>query len=310
MAVQPDRWGVVFNPKAGGKKAKKRWTDILEYMEERGVKFDYMQSEGFGSVERLVRTLADNGYRTIVVVGGEGAINDAVNGIMRSDAEDKGGIALGIIPNGIANDFARYWEMDTDDYRKAVDMIIDKRTRKIDVGVVKYNVNGKAVTRYFVNALYMGLIGRIVRITHGTKRFWGVPLFSYFSSLFLLIWERKMYKMHLQVNGEDISGKIMAIAIGSSRGYGLTPSAVPYNGWLDVSVIYRPELGDLVKAVWMLTRGRFLNHRNVKPYRTRKVRILDAQYTEISLDGRVLKEQAFPMRVYIDHEVLTLIIPK
>ena len=58
-------------------------------MESRKVVFDYVQSEGFGSVERLARTLANNGYRTIVVVGGDGAINDAVNGIMSSSAEDK-----------------------------------------------------------------------------------------------------------------------------------------------------------------------------------------------------------------------------
>ena len=59
-------------------------------------------------MERLARTLANNGYRTIVVVGGDGAINDAVNGIMSSSAEDKENIALGIIPNGIGNDFAKY----------------------------------------------------------------------------------------------------------------------------------------------------------------------------------------------------------
>ena len=46
--------------------------------------FDYVQCEGFGSVERLARTLANNGYRTIVIVGGDGAINDAINGIMTS----------------------------------------------------------------------------------------------------------------------------------------------------------------------------------------------------------------------------------
>lgn len=65
-------------------------------MEERKVQFDYVQSEGFGSIERLARTMANNGYRTIVVVGGDGAINEAVNGIMHSEVEDKRDIALGL----------------------------------------------------------------------------------------------------------------------------------------------------------------------------------------------------------------------
>lgn len=107
-------------------------------MESRKVVFDYVQSEGFGSVERLARTLANNGYRTIVVVGGDGAINDAVNGIMSSSAEDKENIALGIIPNGIGNDFAKYWGLDEDNYKQAVDWVINRRLRKIDVGVVTF----------------------------------------------------------------------------------------------------------------------------------------------------------------------------
>ena len=80
MAIEPTRWGVIYNPKAGSRKAQKRWKEIRDYMESREVQFDYVQSEGFGSVERLSRTMANNGYRTIVVVGGDGALNDAVNG--------------------------------------------------------------------------------------------------------------------------------------------------------------------------------------------------------------------------------------
>ena len=115
--------------------------------------------------------------------------------------------------------------------------------------------------------------------------------------------------MHLKVNDEHISGRIMAVAIGSGRGYGLTPSAVPYNGWLDVSVIYRPELRQLISGLWMLQRGRLLNHKTVKPYRTRCVKILRAQNAEISLDGRLWFDRHFPIEVTIAPEALTLIIP-
>ena len=84
MAVEPNRWGVIYNPKAGTRKVQKRWDEIRGYIESRGVDFDYVHSEGYGSVERLARTLANNGYRTIVVVGGDGALNDALNGILAS----------------------------------------------------------------------------------------------------------------------------------------------------------------------------------------------------------------------------------
>ena len=277
-------------------------------MEERGVLFDYLQSEGYGSVERLARMLANNGYRTIVVVGGDGAINDAVNGIMTSSVERKDEIALGIIPNGMGNDFAKYWGLDEDDYKQAVDWIINRRLRKIDVGRVGYCNESVCSTRYFVNAMYIGLGARMVWISNGTRRFWGMQWLSFLSSMILLLFERKLYRVHLKLNGEHIRGKIMTVCIGSARGYGLTPSAVPYNGWLDVSVVYRPQLLQLLSGLVLLLRGRLLNHKTVKPYRTRKVKVLRAMNADVSLDGRILHEEC-PLEVRIVPEGLTLIIP-
>lgn len=309
MAVELNRWGIIYNPKAGSRKAQKRWTKIREYMESKNVMFDYVQSEGFGSVERLSRTLANNGYRTIVVVGGDGAINDAVNGIMHSDVANKNDIALGIIPNGIGNDFAKYWGLDSDDYKGAVDVLINRRLRRVDVGVFNYFNGDEHISRYFLNAVYMGLGARIVMITNETKRFWGIPLISYLSSLVLVAFERKLHRTHLKLNDEHIRGRIMAVAIGSCRGYGLTPSAVPYNGWLDVSVIYRPQLRELISGLWMMQQGRLLNHKIVKPYRTKSVKILRAQNAEVSIDGRLWTDKNYPVEVTIEPEALTLIIP-
>ena len=53
MSVEPDKWGVIYNPKAGTRKVQKRWKEIKAYMDSKGVSYDYVQSEGFGSVERL-----------------------------------------------------------------------------------------------------------------------------------------------------------------------------------------------------------------------------------------------------------------
>ena len=310
MAIENNRWGIIYNPKAGSRKTQKRWNKIREYMEERGVLFDYLQSEGYGSVERLARMLANNGYRTIVVVGGDGAINDAVNGIMTSSVERKDEIAFGIIPNGIGNDFAKFWGLDEDDYKTAVDWIINRRLRKIDVGRVGYTQGDVCGMRYFINAMYIGLGARMVWISNGTRRFWKMQWLSFLSSMILLLFERKLHRVHLKINGEHIRGKVMTVCIGSARGYGLTPSAVPYNGWLDVSVIYRPGLFQLVKGLWLLLQGRILTLKVVKPYRTRKVKVLRAMNAEVSLDGRMLLEHECPLKVRILPEAMTLIIPK
>ena len=280
MSAEPEKLGVIYNPKAGTRKVQKRWKEIKEYIDSKGVPYDYVQSEGFGSVERLAGILANNGYRTIVVVGGDGALNDVINGIMLSNAPDKENIAIGIIPNG----------------------------RKIDVGTCYYYDGEKHLTRYFLNAINIGLGARIVKITDQCKRFWGVKFLSYFMALLSIIFERKLYRMHLKINGEHIRGRIMTVCIGSAWGYGQAPSAVPYNGWLDVSVIYRPELLQLWSGLWMLIQGRILNHKVAMPYRTQKVKVLRAQNASVDLDGRIL-DRHFPLDISVLHEAITLIIP-
>lgn len=308
MAVEKDRWGIIYNPKAGTKKVQKRWLKIREYLNERNVLFDYLQSESYQSVERLSCMLANNGYRTIVIVGGDGALNDAINGILNSKAEHKSEIALGIIPNGIGNDYAAYWEIDFDDYRKAIDCIIERRLRKVDVGVCTYYDGKESVSRYFLNAVQIGLGARMVNISNQAHRFWGVRWLSFWISFFLLLFERTLYRVHLRINDEHIRGNVMAICIGSARGYGLTPNAVPYNGWLDVSVIYRPELLQLISGMWMMLRGRILNYKMLKPYRTKRVLVLRAQNAQVSLDGRILP-QKLPLKIGIRPEAIHFVIP-
>ena len=307
MSVEAGKWGVIYNPKAGTRKVQKRWKEIKEYMDQKGVAYDYVQSEGFGSVERLAGILANNGYTTIVVVGGDGALNDAINGIMLSNAEHKEDIAIGIIPNGIGNDFARYWDIGMD-YKQAVDWIIKNRHRKIDVGFCNFYDGEKHQRRYFLNAINIGFGARIVKVTDGTKRFWGVKFLSYLAAFFLLFFERNLYRMHLRIDDEHIRGRIMTVCVGSACGYGQTPSAVPYNGWLDVSVIYRPQLLQTMSGLWMLIQGRILNHKVVKSYRTKKVKVLRAKNAAVDLDGRILPKH-FPLEIGILPEKITLIIP-
>ncbi|MBQ2877362.1 MAG: acylglycerol kinase family protein, partial [Bacteroidaceae bacterium] len=92
------RWGIIYCPKVGVMKPMKRWYEIRDYLKVRGIDYDLIQSENFKSIERLSRVLADNGYETIVLVGGDGALQDAINGIMASPNRLK--ISFGLIPNG------------------------------------------------------------------------------------------------------------------------------------------------------------------------------------------------------------------
>ncbi len=80
---ETNRIGVIYNPHSGFDKSRKRWELIKKYMEKKGVQYDFLQSETPDSVERLAKMMCENGYGTIVVVGGDGSLNRAVNAIMQ-----------------------------------------------------------------------------------------------------------------------------------------------------------------------------------------------------------------------------------
>lgn len=306
MSMQNNRWGIIYCPKEGMTGSQKYWQSIRKYLKEKDIHYDFVQSEDKSSVERLAAMLASNGYTTIVVVGGDAALYRALNGLFTVDFQHFSGISLGVIPYGWANDFARFWGLSDDDYKKAVDTIIAHRVRKVDVG---YCQNEEGTRRYFLNCVNVGLVANIMKIKHKTQRFWGMRSLSFFSSMFLLLFQRMETVMHLKVNQDEINKKVMTVCIGNSWGYGQTPSGVPYNGWLDVSIVSHPELTKMFEGLWLLIWGRFLNYKNVKVYRTRKVHIYEHHKSCVSLDGAVWEDSKGALEVGIIPECLNFIIP-
>lgn len=303
--INRHRWGIIYCPRIGSFSPRKRWNEIRDYLKERHVEFDYIQSEDYTSLERQARMLADNGYETIVVVGGDGALQDVINGIMNS--ENAGRVSLGIIPNGIANDFASYWGLPLHDYRMAVDCIIAHRVRGVDVGCCTYSNEDGEQVRYFLNVLNLGLTARVVEIAN-QKRFLFAKMGSILRSLFHLLFFRQSYRMRFRLNSQLVDKNFMMLCIGNSRGYGMTPSAVPYNGYLDVSAIRMPKLFGMIHGLAMVYRRRIMNFELMEPFRTQEIVIEDVGGARAGIDGRMF-EPAYPMRVTVKPEALNLIIP-
>lgn len=303
--VNRHRWGIIYSPKAGTVRPMKRWREIREYLVEKGVEYDFLESENYGSAERQARMFADNGYETIVVVGGDGVLQDALNGILSS--EHAGNVSLGIIPNGIANDFASYWGLQFGDYKTAINCIIARRIRKVDVGCCSYNTDSGEEKRFFLNALNVGLSARIVEMANEKQ-----SLFAKFvcriTGLVYMLFHRRSFNMRFHLNNQTVDQKLMMLCIGNSVGYGLTPSSVPYNGWLDVSAIRKPKLFSLLEGLLMLVHRRILNYELVTPFRTAEIFIESLGGATVAIDGRSFSPE-MPMKVTVEPEKLNLIIP-
>ena len=98
--INENKWGILYCPK-NGFESRKYWEKIQKCLCEFEIDFDFVQSENSGSVERLVNMLISNGYKTIVIVGGDSALNDAVNCLMNVEKDLRDQITLGVIPHGI-----------------------------------------------------------------------------------------------------------------------------------------------------------------------------------------------------------------
>ena len=253
---------------------------------------------------------AVRGYKTIIIMGGDSALNDAVNCLMQEEKNVRDSIAIGIIPNGGLNDFARFWGFKESHPEQTVEWLQKRRIRKIDLGCIRYqNKKGENCHRYFANCVNIGLSADIMNLRRQAHSMLGSTTLSFIVSLVMMLFHRLDYKMHLRINSEEIKRRVMTICIGSGPGYGQTPSAVPYNGLLDVSAVYHPEVLQLLGGLWLLFTGRFLNHHCVHPFRTREVEVTEAKHALVGVDGRLISTPSGSYRIEVEQEVINFLIP-
>lgn len=310
MAIDNKRWGIVYCPKSNALRPQKYWERIERSLQANGVEYDYVQSENSASVSRLVKMFINTGYKTIVIVGGDSALNDTVNCMMQTDSQLRGEISLGLIPNGLMNDFAHFWNMREGEEERIIKALKKRRVKKLDLGCMRYtNKDGEACRRYFLNCVNIGFIAAIMNLRRKTRRLFGSRTLSFLFSFALLIFQRLDYKMHLKINTDVIKRKVMTVCVGNSLGYGQTPNAVPYNGQLDVSVVYHPEMTQLFEGIYLFLRGKFLNHKSVHPYRTKKVEVFTAEHAMVGIDGRLMKTPVGKFTLAIEPESINFLLP-
>lgn len=310
MTAKSNTWAVIYCPKTGAFRPHKRWQRIERCLKEQQVKYDFVQSENAAGVGRLVKMMVDNGYHYIIIVGGDSALNDAANAIMMVPAKERENVRLGVIPNGRFNDFAHFWDYQENDVEQVIKSLKKGNTRKIDLGCIRYtNKNGERCHRYFLNSLTIGLVASVMNMRRKTRSIIGSKTLAYIPSTLLMIFQRLEYKMHLNINADEVKRKVMTVCIGNASGYGFTPSAVPYNGLLDVSVVYHPQMAQLFEGLYLLYSGKILNHKSVHPYRTREITVQKAERASIGIDGRLMNTPVGPFCVCVEQEVLHFIVP-
>jgi diacylglycerol kinase (ATP) len=288
------KWGVIVNPHSGNKISLNKWNTIYYMLKKAEIHFDSHFTNAPGHAVVLAKNLVEKGYTKILVVGGDGTLNEAVNGIYSSDIspEKKKQVLIGIIPSGTGNDWGRFWGIKRN-YKKAVDYLHKGKIQPIDLGLCSYSYREETMERYFINAAGCGFDGTVVYVTNFLKNFLGGRKWVYSFAVLATAFIYKVKKIELQFNGETIHDKIYTLSIGNGcyTGGGIkqTPDAVPYDGLFDVTIVRKPSFFQIITGLVYLFQGRLLEHPCVKAIKTTAFSISGNKKIKVEADGLMIE---------------------
>ena len=296
--MEKSRARVICNPTSGGGSYDPdEIRDELESLE-----VEWVQTEGpddaIGAAEEWREGL-------LIVAGGDGTINDVVNGLGRADFPE--GVTLGILPAGTGNDLAATLCI-PEDPGLAEDVIRQNRQRRLDVARVRSEGIGE---RFFINVATGGLGAEISDANdEELKKRWGK--LSYLRASLEVARDFDVRDLTLYLDGEERRVKAVNIAVGNCRytggGWPATPKANPEDGLLDVVVIEALGVADLLElAPAALSESDYLDSDGVLFVRAKEIRVeTQPPGLEFTVDGEIIGNE--PARFSILPQALNVLV--
>jgi diacylglycerol kinase (ATP) len=280
----------IVNPIAGSGRAHGIVPRIAAWLEERRIEARVLETREPGHAERLAAAAADLGHDRVVAVGGDGTVQEVINGLLNSGIGSDGGPpALGVIPAGRGNDLARSVMLPIDPMA-CLPIALGPTMHPFDVGRARSSDGSQ---RYFGAAGGVGFDAEVAYTMAVHRRFWMRGEAGYF--LGTLNELRRYHNSELQVtiigDGDDrvVSQRFLFVAFANGPYYGggmqICPNAETDDGWLDVCLV-----GDLsrlaaLKELPGIYQAKHLKNPRVEIVHARTVRIDGDGTTRVHLDG-------------------------
>ncbi|MFW5805390.1 MAG: diacylglycerol/lipid kinase family protein [Bacteroidales bacterium] len=287
----------IVNPNAGNSKVGKDWIRIEKILQKRAVKYKAMLTTQAGHASEIISEELQMGYKTIVVVGGDGTLNEVVNGIFHQNLVPPEQIKLGIIPVGTGNDWARYYNLPRK-YNKALDRIFNLTTHFQDVGRLRYAYNGKETISYFVNISGFGFDAVVVNSTNEMQERGNRASITYLFSLLRCLFSYKAEEISLVIKDKHIRQKIFSLSIGNGKysggGMRQTPDAIINDGIFDVTLYDDMPVWKIIFNLHKLYNGKIKSLNTVKTFRTSKLMVYNNNKPLLAeIDGELIKGTQF-----------------
>jgi YegS/Rv2252/BmrU family lipid kinase len=284
-------WFVIVNPNAGSRRCEKDWPGILEHLLHENMSFEYQLTEYRLHAVEIVKSAIIKGYRKLIVVGGDGTLNEVVNGIFSQHQVPSTDITVGMITVGTGNDWGRMFEI-PHDYKKAIEVIKREKIFLQDGGMVSYQNGENGKNRYFINIAGIGFDAAVVEETNKMKDGGSGGTYAYLKSLVTSLIKYKPTRINIEIDGKKIEKDVFSISIGICKynGGGMMqlPDAVPNDGLFAITVINKIGRGDVIWSLPKLYNGKIGSHPKVSTFSGEKVLVHSNPPIHLETDGESL----------------------
>jgi YegS/Rv2252/BmrU family lipid kinase len=268
---------IILNPAAGRGRAGRLRPALHDAFARGGGVVDLRETTHPGHERDLARAAAHEGWPVVVAAGGDGTVHGVVNGLLEASAES----ALGVVPMGTGNDFAKLTGIPRGAPRPTADHLGRAVVRRFDVG--------HAAGEYFANGLGFGFGPAVIRHMSALPRLRGFAL--YLIAAYRTFADFRPVVVSLDAAEYHETGPVMLaeIAVGTTAGGGfrLTPDADPTDGQFDVCVIREVGLLEFLRYLPKVVRGAHIGLPPVTVFRTARITWHGQPPLELHMDGEL-----------------------
>jgi len=269
---------LIYNPTSGREEMRRLLPNILDRLDLAGIETSCHATTGDGDATREAAESVQRGYDIIIAAGGDGTLNEVVNGMAGYDDLPP----LGIFPLGTTNDFARAMKIPKR-WEDFCDLIIENKTRPIDIG----KVNG----RHFINIAGGGSLTELTYEVPSRLKTMIGQLAYYMKGIEKMI---NLSPTELVIRAEgigEVEGEFMMFLIANSNSVGgferLAPDARIDDGLLDVIAVKKCNLAEFIRLVTMALRGDHFNDPRIMYFKTERMEVTSPGHVLLNLDGEL-----------------------
>lgn len=283
----------IVNPASGRGKGASIGRELEERLQYLNLDYKLVYTHAPMQAIDLAQKAAQS-FECIVAVGGDGTLNEVVNGMAETDA------VLGLLPVGSGNDFARVISLQSK-LEDALNTLLKGRKKPFDLG--------KANGRYFHNGLGIGFDAWVVHTSLKVKRLRGNAIYLY--SVLKTLMKYKPGTLQLQFNDRTYMQDYFMVTIGNGTslggGFYLTPDAQIDDGLFDICLIQNMPIVSILKNLLKVYSGTHKEDPRVDILRTRQVKINADEPFAAHLDGELLSMQLKDLHVELVPNALEII---